>query len=120
MKIITVKEFYSLPEGTLFTFAYDAGPGSGCISIKVETIFSFTDENIPQDFLYSDLYSPDLFNSNLLDELGNTIFQFKNDAWCGRKDGMYEDDRQLCVFEEEDVRQLMEVLNHYYPTKIIS
>jgi hypothetical protein len=108
MRIVNLKEFLSLPNGTIF-MKY-----SPCIfddlSVKLESL-----EN---DFVYAGLVndvesdgSGELVDILFSAEESGTSFNLDRDATC--RDGMYEASQMFAIYELNDVNGLLTALNKY-------
>jgi len=107
MKIVNLKTFLDLPDGTLFS-KYEPHCFHG-FSIKTESIKDL------DDFRYHDLIgnikdegSDDFANKCELAEKGESIKLYFN---CEERDGLYKFDQLFAIYEKDDVVDLIARLN---------
>lgn len=108
MKIVNKKEFYELPNGTLYSH-YDPCVFSG-LMIKGDTIRKRLSES-PFDFYYEDLIGNVEYDDS--GEFVDTITEAKEnktvfalDFECVQRDGLYEDNALYAVYSSEEVALL--------------
>lgn len=118
MKIVNKTEFYSLPEGTLYS---DYKPCSiTSLKVKGSTLYS---ENKPIDFIYESLIGNiDADSSNhfvdMLYEAENNKTSLPMDFECGERDGLYEETQLFAIYEKNDLEDFikkLESLHSAYP-----
>lgn len=112
MKIVNKKEFYLLPNGTLYS-KYERYGFQG-LMVKQNTLYY---ENKPIDFLYDDLIgnidvqNSDEFIDKLYDaEINKTSLSMDFD--CTERDGLYEDEQMFAIYEDEDLKCFIKKLNY--------
>jgi hypothetical protein len=116
MKIINRKTFLAMPEGILFSRYQAQGFSFGELCIKAET-FS---HGVVGDFYFQRIASSIRFDNS--DEFfsivadahisGNSI---PMDFDCQDRDGLFEDGQLFAVWEERDVRMLIDRLMRTLP-----
>lgn len=116
MKIVNKKEFYKLPEGTLYS-EYDP-----CIfhSLFIKEATLYNSDRDPIDYVEMDLIGNlDVQNSDeyidTLDISEKTGNSFKLDFENYGRNGMYQDDQLYAVYEKEDIEGLINVLKQCVP-----
>jgi hypothetical protein len=110
MKIVNKKEFYALPEGTLYS---DYEP---CIftSLKVKQSTLF-DGKKPIDFIYESLIGNIEANSSdhfvdMLDDSENNKSSLPMDFECGKRDGLFEEEQLFAIYEKKDLEDFIQKL----------
>lgn len=116
MKIVNKKEFYKLPEGTLYS-EYKPQVFTD-LHIKEATFYNL-DRN-PTDYVEMCLIGNLLVqNSNeysdTLEKAEETGSSFKLDFEMYGRNGMYQDDQLYAVYEKVDIEGLINVLNQCIP-----
>jgi hypothetical protein len=110
MRIVSKQEFYTLPEGTVFSF-YEPCIIRGLL-IKGETLFY---DGEPGDFIHNDLIGniecsgSDEYDDKLEDSQENGTnmpLDFENTS----RDGLYDEDALYAVYTPEDVQGLIDCL----------
>ena len=110
MKIVNKIEFYTLPEGTLYS---DYEP---CIftslKVKKSTLYS---ENKPIDFIYESLIGNiDAESSNhfvnMLYDAEEKKTSLPLDFECEERDGLYEDSQLFAIYEKQDLENFIQKL----------
>lgn len=108
MRIIGLKEFLSLSDGTVF-MKYSPCNFEG-LSVKLQSL--------DNDFVYQDMAtevesesSGELFD--ILDDSERNGSSFNLDFDCGSRDGMYDQDQLFAVYEVDDMNGLTKALSKY-------
>lgn len=111
MKVITKKEFYLLPAGTLFSF-FDPNVFEG-LKIKGNTLFN---GDIPYDFFYTDLIgNVAAANSEQLHDVlvsaveYNKTFDLDFEGY--QRDGLYQEEALYAVYSQKDITALSNKLS---------
>lgn len=110
MRIVGKQEFYTLPEGTVYS-RYLPQVFDG-LYVKQETIEHF---GKPADFIYQSLLDTVESNdfgemSDILDNALKTGQSFKMDYDCTMRDGLFDDDQLFAIYEPDDLKGLISVL----------
>lgn len=106
MRIINLKEFLKLPEGTLYVkfdpVLFDE------LSIKESSISDL-------DWIYSPIINVDAIDSADIYGITNESLvegsSFDLDINCTTREGMYDESQLFAVYEKSDVKQLIQKLN---------
>lgn len=110
MKIVNRETFLTLPENTVYMKVCDGEYGFGLMTVKANGPTNNRGENWGNDwvednfFVYSDALVdfPDL----------NTGFEFRFDDNQTVRDGLFEDGQMFCVFDNEDIQQVVNKLQN--------
>ena len=110
MKIVNKTEFYSLPEGTLYS---DYEP---CIftSIKVKQSTLYNEDK-PIDFIYESLIGNINAESSsrfvdMLDDAEKNKTSLPLDFECSERDGLYEESQLFAIYEKQDLENFIQKL----------
>ncbi|GFN32518.1 hypothetical protein [Paenibacillus xylaniclasticus] len=107
MRIVNRAEFLKLPSGILYSRYESLGTIRGLHS-KLESLTN--------DWIYQDVVGDIDEDENEFDEIfakaeKDSSYEFRMDLNCGRRDGMFDDDDKFAIYNEEDIRRLIDRLN---------
>jgi len=110
MKIVNKKEFYELPEGTLYSNYVRCSFSS--LNVKQSTSYK---ESIPIDFIYESLignvdFSDLSYCDDVLLEAEKNKTSLPLDFECGERDGMYLEDELFAIYEKQDLEDFIKKL----------
>ena len=110
MRIVDTKTFYSLPEGTLFSYLshYEIGP----LMIKGETSFysgpevKQIEQGQPFDFFYTELVYPHMRDDEqYVDALNDmtTTGESRPNMLSSTRDGCFDETQMYVVYDKDDI-----------------
>jgi hypothetical protein len=110
VKIVNKKEFYALPNGTLYSY-YEPCVIMG-LHVKKENIY-YSEQ--PCDFYYESLIGNIDTNGSddyddLLEDAENNKTSLKMDFNCVERDAFYNDDQLYAIYEKSDIEAFIEKL----------
>lgn len=110
MKFVDKQQFYNLPENTLYSkFIPHRIEG---LYIKGETIKSF-ENNTPIDYVYVSLIDNiDSRNSEEYLDILDKRSDFTLDYEGGSRDGMFDENEQFVIYDDNDIRKLTSTLQN--------
>jgi hypothetical protein len=110
MRIVSRNEFLALPPGTVYCKYWSLGI-LGDICIKEETVHG--------DWWFQSLTKTDAKNTEEFDLAENSSsYEINLDLNCLDRDGFFEEEDKFAVFNDNDVRQIINVLQETLEKKV--